>query len=84
MKKELIKFMEDQDVLGYRLDGPSEQIVRESIDQFFDQYQPERSKREDSCEYCKNSYKSGVIMCNDHGKELIKNMRCGALNSMET
>jgi hypothetical protein len=47
MKKELIEFMEKQEVLGYRLDGGSEYIVRECIDQFFDQYQPERLNPED-------------------------------------
>jgi hypothetical protein len=83
VKEEFIKFMEQQEVLGYRLDGPSEHIVRECIDQFFDQYQPERSKREDSLlisEY--DLILSKYLLGEINYKEMTE--RCGALNIVET
>jgi len=94
MKEELIKFMEEQQVLGYRLDAGPEQLVRECIDQFFDQYQPERSKREDvfvvrgskECiaidatpsKECREYHQNSCIQINGQLK------RCGALNTVET
>lgn len=51
MKKELMEFLEKHPLFKYELDGGSEQQVINALDQFFDQYQTERSKREDFDEY---------------------------------
>jgi hypothetical protein len=47
MKKELMDFLEANDLFRFKLDAASECMVRETLDEFFDKYQPERSKRED-------------------------------------
>lgn len=36
MREELIKFLEERNILGYQLDAGSEEIVRQGINDFFD------------------------------------------------
>jgi hypothetical protein len=49
MKKEMIKYLDTLDKEGFPLwMEPRRQWIEEFIDDFFDQYQPERSKREDT------------------------------------
>ncbi len=89
MKKELIEFLDNHPLFKYELDGGSESQVRNALDQFFDQYQPERSKREDG-----NLERSvDKLTCKECGKDVLYlseikretvSCRCGALNSMET
>lgn len=86
MKEELMNFLEAHSLFKYELDSGSEQQLRNALDQFFEQYQPERSKRED-CEKGMNERRSHLLdsyeewKC-DHCNSIIR--RCGALNTMET
>lgn len=71
MKKELIEFLEKHPLFKYELDGGSEQQVKRALDEFFDQYQPERSKREDldfdkrCLEFMNDIYES-KMRCSEH------------------
>lgn len=50
MKEELIKFVMDRADKEYGDDFPISKIP-DWIDEFFNKYQPERSKREDACKH---------------------------------
>ena len=76
MKEKMLEYLNN-----YWTSGRDNEIIKDFIIDFFDQYQPERSKREDPV----------LLMANLAGKamrtwqdEIIKDMGCGALNSMET
>jgi hypothetical protein len=76
MNKELIKYVMEKANECYADDFPIRNIEI-WINEFFDQYQPERSKREDF--YPEDHIWCG---CGECGECSCK--RCGALNSMET
>lgn len=74
MKEELIKYVMEKADKQYSDDFPIP-CIEDWIREFFDQFQPERSKRED-CN-CPDRYLL-------NGTYMGKYCRCGALNSMET
>lgn len=47
MKNELVNFLLEHDELSWEISGKVEEVLLKAIDEFFDKYQPERSKRED-------------------------------------
>lgn len=79
MKDELIKYVMEKADQCYSDDFPIYSI-QTWIREFFDQYQPERSKREDAIKECQEMGHVNTWM----PKDQTLCMRCGALTSMET
>ena len=90
MKEKMLEYLEN-----YWTSGRDNNIVIEFINDFFNQYQPERSKREDVKEFVNRpeKYEGPIAIdckpskkCDDYHKNSVIqiNIRCGALNSMET
>ena len=77
MKKKMIEYLQ----VHHWSNGRDNEIIQSFISEFFDFYQPERSKREDGintlrCGNCEKEY--DIFLDPNHP------YRCGALNSMET
>ena len=87
MKEELIKYVMGKADKEYSDDFPIHKI-KEWIQEFFNQYQPERSKRENHCPDCKNILipNEGSLWCKscDWRGWIYKDSGCGALNIVET
>ena len=89
MKEELISFLNEHPLFKYELDAGSEQQVRNALEEFFDHYQPERSKREDlqycsCCDeviYCRNcnhentDCKKCKMRCSEHDGNIVREVQ---------
>lgn len=53
-KSELVNFLLEDPDLSWVMTGHCEEILLKVIDDFFDKYQSERSKREDILKQCKD------------------------------
>ncbi len=77
MKDELIKYVMEKADQCYSDDFPIRNIEN-WIREFFNSYQPERSKREDSCKIQGHDWLHTPL------SDVVDCRRCGALNTMET
>jgi hypothetical protein len=80
MKKELIKYVMERANECYQDDFPINEIET-WINEFFNQYQPESSKREDPVS--KIAELTGSVM-RSWENNVINELGCGTPNSMET
>ena len=78
-KEKFIEYLDNDEELLIHLSGINYKHLYKSINRFFDQYQPERSKREDSVLHNIPEWGSDSSLNFEEWQQ-----RCGALNSMET